>query len=186
MDTAVEAMGDMMNGQWERMTSFGIKRETLDKYLQDKGMKTFDNKQGQITDKNALMSAFTSFMKDKHYTGMTDKLGETASGKLSTMTGNLKKSLAELVGISEDGKVKSGSLFDNFIKGMTNFITKMNQFTTSSNFDKITKAASDIGSAISNDLGYLGRSSRSCINFDEVYSRTISFQCYQFFSFTYI
>lgn len=155
MDTATEAYSDMMNGEWDRMTSFGMKRETLDKFAKDKGMKSFDNKQGQITDKTALANTFKAYMADKNYTGMTDKLGQTASGKLSTMTGNLKKSLAELVGITENGGVRDGSLFDKFIKGMDTFITKMNSFTESANFDKISNALGDIGGAISSGFSYL-------------------------------
>ncbi|NSB15828.1 hypothetical protein [Clostridium beijerinckii] len=155
MDTATEAYADMINGQWERMTQFGIKRETLDKFAKDNGMKAFDNKQGQITDKDALSKVFEQYMKDKNYTGMTDKLSQTASGKLSTMTGNLKKSLAELVGIAEDGGVKSGSLFERFINGMQNFISKMDSFAGSENFNKISNALGDIGGAISTGFGYL-------------------------------
>lgn len=155
MDTATEAYADMMNGQWERMTEFGIKRETLDKFAKDKKLKAFDNKQGQITDKTALSSVFEAYMKDKNYTGMTDKLSQTASGKLSTMTGNLKKSLAELVGITEEGGVRDGSLFDRFVKGMDGFIQKMNSFASSENFDKLSNALGSIGGAISTAFGFL-------------------------------
>ena len=155
MDTATEAYADMMNGQWERMTQFGLKRETLDKFAKDKGMKAFDNKKGQITDKVALANVFKAYMDDKNYTGMTDKLGETASGKMSTMSGNLKKSLAELVGIANDGSVRSGSLFEKFINGMQNFITKMNSFTESANFNKISNALGVFGGAISDGFSYL-------------------------------
>ncbi|MGE5627832.1 MAG: hypothetical protein ACM3X7_06910 [Solirubrobacterales bacterium] len=155
MQTATEAYADMMNGEWQRMTEFGIKRTTLEQFAKSNNMKAFDNKQGQITDKDALASVFEAFMKAKNYTGMTQKLSETASGKLSTLTGNLKQSLAQLVGISEDGTVRTGSLFDKFIKGMDTFITKMDTFANSAEFDKLSNGLAELGGSIVNAFSYI-------------------------------
>lgn len=154
INDATEAYADMMNGEWERMTEFGMKRSVLESKGKEMGV-TFSNKKGQITNKENLANVFKQYMDDKNYTGMTKELSNAASGKLNTMTDNVKKSLSNLVGIADDGSVKNGSLFDKFIQGMDKFTTKMNSFTESANFDKISTAIGDIGGAISDAFSYL-------------------------------
>lgn len=155
MDTATEAYADMMNGEWERMKSFGIKRESLEAFAKENNLGKFTNKKGQITNKDKLEEVFKAYMDDKGYTGMTKGLSQTATGQLSTATGNLKKSLAELVGITEEGGVKDGSLFQSFTRGMDTFTNKLNAFAGSESFEIISEDLGKLGNGIVSGLSYL-------------------------------
>ena len=47
---------------------------------------------------------------------LSDKMKDTFTGRLSTLKDNINKSLAELIGVGNDGAVKAGSIFDKFCK----------------------------------------------------------------------
>lgn len=133
---AVDAYADMMNGEFERMqTILGIKKRDLEQYAKDNNMGRFTNKQGQITDKDTLKQVFDSYIQSKGITGITEKYSQTLEGRLSTLTDNFKTSLAKIGGIQDDGTVKTGSLFDNFSKGVEQLITSLERFGKSEAFN---------------------------------------------------
>lgn len=157
INDAVEAYADMVqNGEWERMqTILNIKRTNLESYGQEKGFKAFTNKQGQITDRETLEKVFKSYIDDKGITGLTEEMGKTATGSLSQTLGNLKKSLADLVGITNTGEVRDGSLFQKFIQGLQTLNSKITSFSNSGQFDKLSETLSKMGSAIYNAFNYI-------------------------------
>jgi hypothetical protein len=156
INQATRAYMEMTEGRWNMVTmELGIKREDVEGFASKNGMKSFDNKNGEVTDKTALEDAFKKFIDARGITGLTDKLKDTFTGKMSTLKDNVSKTLADLIGVGNDGVVRAGSLFDNFIKGMNKFITKIDEFSKSSSFDTISKAITDIGSAISSGFNYL-------------------------------
>ena len=155
-NSAIDAISDMQNGEFERIqTILGIKKQNLEDYANEKGLAKFTNKKGQITDKDALMTAFESYLGDKGITGMTEKFGKTMEGRISTLKGNFKKTLAEIAGIGEDGTVKEGSLFDNATKGLEKLITSVNNFAKSESFERIASGLGKVGNALVNGLDYL-------------------------------
>lgn len=154
--SATEAYGDMMIGDWVRMTNIlGIKRQQIEKFAKDNNMKAFDNKQGQITDQNALDAVFSAYIKKQGLTGLTEKMGNTATGKLSTFKDNLTKSLADLVGITNSGEVRDGSLFDKFTQGLGKFTTKIQEFSESANFTKMSDMLSNLGNSIYSGFSFV-------------------------------
>ena len=59
INTATQAYSEMLQGRsYMSQMGFGIKREDVEKYDKDNGMKSFDDKNGHVTDVNALEDAF--------------------------------------------------------------------------------------------------------------------------------
>lgn len=156
LSEAVDAYSDMMNGEFTRIqTIMGIKKNTLEDYGKSKNMQAFTNKQGQITNKDALKNVFESYMSDQGLSGLMERSSKTLSNRLSTLKGNFKKALAELGGIDEKGEVKDGSLFDQAGKGLEKLITSINNFAKSDSFEKIKNALSRLGQSILNGFNYI-------------------------------
>ncbi|MCS6110373.1 hypothetical protein FDB55_06760 [Clostridium botulinum] len=156
LNSAIDAISDAQNGEWMRLqTITGTKRAALEEYADAKGLGKFTNKKGQVTDKEKLMNVLKSYMDDKGISGMTDKFAKTADGRMSTLKGNIKKSLAELAGIADDGTIKDGSLFDKFSKGMETMIASVNNFSKSESFDKIADGLGKLGNSLVGGLDYI-------------------------------
>ncbi len=156
LNSAIDAISDAQNGEWMRLqTITGTKRAALEEYADAKGLGKFTNKKGQVTDKEKLMNVLKSYMDDKGISGMTDKFAKTADGRKSTLKGNIKKSLAELAGIADNGTIKDGSLFDKFSKGMETMIASVNNFSKSESFDKIADGLGKLGNSLVGGLDYI-------------------------------
>ncbi len=156
ISTATRAYSEMMMGRWNMMTmDLSINREEVEKYAKDHNMKSFDTGTGQITDRSALQTAFSGYIQDRGLTGLTEKMGQTATGKLSTLKDNISKSLADLIGITNTGEVKNGSLFDKFTQGLGKLTTKIKEFSESGNFDKISNGLAQLGGALYDGFSYL-------------------------------
>ena len=155
LSSAIDAVSDMKNGEWERLqTILGIKRTSLEDYANSKGMEKFTNKQGQVTNQDALMKAFESYLGDKGILGMTEKYANTLSGRLNTLGGNFTKMLAELGGIKDDGTLETGELFDQAGKGLERLINSVNNFAKSPSFDKLKDGLGKVGNAIISLIDY--------------------------------
>ncbi len=156
ISTATRAYSEMMMGRWNMMTmDLSINREEVEKYAKQHNMKTFDTGTGQITDRSALQSAFSGYIQERGLTGLTEKMGQTATGKLSTFKDNFTKSLADLVGITNNGEVRSGSLFDKFTQGLGKFTTKIKEFSKSTNFNKMSDMLSNLGNSIYSGFSFV-------------------------------
>ncbi|NFO48537.1 hypothetical protein FDB40_16870 [Clostridium botulinum] len=156
LNSAIDALSDAQNGEWNRLqTITGIKRQGLEDYAKQKNLGTFTNKKGQVTDKNKLMEVLQDYMGEKGIAGMTDKFSKTFDGRMSTLKGNIKKSLAELAGIADNGTIKDGSLFDKFSNGMETMIASVNNFSKSESFDKIADGLGKLGNSLIGGLDYI-------------------------------
>lgn len=89
LDQAVEAIIDANGGEWERMKEFGIK-----------GVKDMDT----------LLEVMNT-----RFAGGMEKQATTVKGLWSTVLGIGKSSLAKMVGMNEDGSIRSGSALE-FLK----------------------------------------------------------------------
>lgn len=156
LNSSIDAISDAQGGQWERLqTITGTKREALEQYAKEKNLGKFTNKKGQVTDKETLMKVLQSYMDDKGISGMTDKFSKTFSGRISTLKGNVEKTLAEIGGIQADGSVKDGSLFDNASKGLEKLIDSVNKFGKSQSFEIIADGLGKLGNGIVKGLNYV-------------------------------
>lgn len=156
LNSAIDAIADAQAGNWMRLqTITGVKRASLEEFAKNNGYGNFANKQGQVTDKEELMKVLEGYMGEKGIAGMTDKFAKTLGGRLSTLKGNWEKTLAEIVGIGEDGAVKDGSIFDNAAQGLEKLITSVNKFSKSESFDKIYDELSKLGDGLIDCLDYV-------------------------------
>lgn len=110
---ATEAIIDAQSGEWERMKEFGIK-----------GVDNMDQ----------LVEIMNS-----RFTGGMEKLAGTTKGIWSTVTGVAKNSLAKMVGIMDDGTVRSGSALDLLREKLTFLADKFVQWQNDGTIDRISK-----------------------------------------------
>jgi hypothetical protein len=109
---ATEAMADASMGEWERLKEFGIRKEQIVAKAAEKyGAETVFNKKGQMLDEVKAMEVVQELMQEK-YKGGAEKLAKTGKGLWSTITGVTKSSLANIVGMQEDGTIRQGSMYE--------------------------------------------------------------------------
>lgn len=111
-DQATEALIDAQTGELERLKEFGITKAMIS----EKANKMFAdqevvNNKGQIVDQEKFNEAMIALMKDKYAGGM-EAQAKTIRGMWSTVTGVTKSALATMLGMTEDGSVRTGSALD--------------------------------------------------------------------------
>lgn len=142
-DQAVEALIDAQNGELERLKEFGI---TKAKVL-EQGEKMFTgvqiaNNSGQIVNQEKFNEALIALMEDRFAGGM-EKQATTLKGVWSTVTGVTKSSLATIVGISSDGKIKAGSALDLLKDKATLLSNKLQQWQQDGTIDRLATQFSE-------------------------------------------
>lgn len=144
LDQATEAFIDAQTGELERLKEFGIKKADIQAKANEMfaGQETINN-QGQITNQENFNKALLAIMEER-YNGGAEKLSKTTKGMWSTVTGITKSALAKIVGVQEDGTVKSGSLLD-LIKGKVQLLAdKLQQWQTDGTLQSIADKASQV------------------------------------------
>ncbi len=111
-DQATEALIDAQAGELERLKEFGITKAMIEKKAGEmfKGVQVVNNK-GQIENQEKFNEAMLALMEDKFAGGM-EKQSTTLKGIWSTVTGVTKSAMANVVGMTSSGSVKSGSALD--------------------------------------------------------------------------
>lgn len=116
LDQAVEAVADAQTGELERLKEFGITKQMIvDEGNRIMRGKEIVNQKGQIVDQEAFNKALFSLM-DERFKGGMEKQAGSFKGIMSTITGVFSTSLAEMAGISAEGSIRAGSLFDTIKK----------------------------------------------------------------------
>ncbi len=156
INSATQAYAEMMEGRWQMMMmELGIKREDVEKYAQKNHMQTFDDKNGHITNKSVLETAFKGLMDERGLTGLTEKMKNTFTGRMSTLKDNIQKSFAEFIGVAGDGTVRAGSIFDKLENGISKFTKKIQEASENGKLDKITNELDKVGSALESGFSYI-------------------------------
>lgn len=142
---ATEAMVDSSVGEFERLKQFGISKDMIMTASAKKyGDKIVFNAKGQMLDQVKMQTVLQELMQEK-FKGGAEKQARTMKGLLSTVTGSIKSSLKQIVGIQKDGTIKQGSMYEKVkeqIKGVTNTLLKWKQDGT------ITRIASNVTEAV--------------------------------------
>lgn len=137
IDQATEAMADAVMGEWTRLKEFGIKKEELIEVAAKKyGKNVVFNKKGQVKDQIKLEETLQKVMQEK-FEGGAKKQAESLRGLWSTVTGVTKSSLAKIVGITEQGTIKQGSLYEKLKKQIENIVNILNKWQEDGTIDKI-------------------------------------------------
>lgn len=135
MIQAVEAVIDAVaSGEFERLKEFGLSKKTLEDL--DKSGKVFNNK-GQVINQIALTDLLFAEM-EKRYKGGAESLSKTTKGMWSTVTGVFKNSMAKIVGVTDDGMVRTGSLLDKFRNLIEKVANKMVEWQENGTIEKIS------------------------------------------------
>lgn len=109
---ATEAIIDAQTGELERLKEFGIKKADIVEYAYNKmGQIQVVNNSGQITNQEKFNEAMLALMDEKFKGGM-EKQAKTLKGVWSTVTGVTKTALANIVGITNEGTIRQGSLLE--------------------------------------------------------------------------
>ena len=150
LDQATEAFIDAQTGELERLKEFGIKKADVQAKANEMfaGQETINNK-GQITNQENFNKALLAIMEDR-YTGGAEKLSKTTKGMRSTITGVTKNALAKIVGIQDDGTVKSGTLIDKIREKMQLLGDKLTKWQSDGTLDNIASKATQVFNTIYN------------------------------------
>ena len=150
LDQATEAFIDAQTGELERLKEFGIKKADIQAKANEMfaGQETINN-QGQITNQENFNKALLAIMEDR-YTGGAEKLSKTTKGMWSTITGVTKNALAKIVGIQDDGTVKSGTLIDKIREKMQLLGDKLTKWQSDGTLDNIAIKATEVFNTIYN------------------------------------
>lgn len=112
IEQSTEAMADVAVGEFERLKQFGIKKDQI--LLESNkryGEGVVFNNKGQVLDQAKLMDTVQAMMQQK-FGGGAEKLANTTKGMFSTISGITKSTMAQILGVAEDGTIKQGSLMD--------------------------------------------------------------------------
>lgn len=106
----------LTTGEFEGLKdTLSITKDMVDSFSRENFGKSFMNSKGQITDLNLLQDALEGLM-DSRFSGGMEKQATTMKGLWSTVTGVTKSALANMVGITTDGSIRSGSALE-LLKG---------------------------------------------------------------------
>lgn len=152
-DQATEALIDAQTGELERLKEFGITKAMIS----EKANKMFAdqevvNNKGQIVDQEKFNEAMIALMKEK-YTGGMEAQAKTIRGMWSTVTGVTKSALATMLGMTEEGSVRTGSALDIIgqkVGGLAEKFEKWQQDGT------IKKWAENFDTAVGNVMAVVG------------------------------
>lgn len=140
MDQAVEAVADAQTGELERLKEFGITKEQIVKQANKKlGKMEVVNNKDQITNQRAFNDALMSLMKDRFEGGM-EVQAKSFKGVMSTISGVWKSSLSQMAGISDEGLVIDGSLFDVIKDKALQLSEQLQKLQASGKFEEIQKS----------------------------------------------
>lgn len=134
---ATEAIIDAQAGELERLKEFGIKKSDIIKKAGQMftNIEVVNNKD-QIVNQEKFNEAMIALMKDKFSGGM-EKQATTMKGLWSTVTGVAKSALSKIVGITEDGTVRQGSLYETLKNKITSIADRLTQWQQDGTLDKI-------------------------------------------------
>ncbi|WP_281699568.1 hypothetical protein [Cetobacterium somerae] len=148
IDQATEAMADAVMGEWTRLKEFGIKKEELVEAAAKKyGKNVVFNKKGQVKDQIKLEEILQKVMQEK-FEGGAKKQAETLKGLWSTVTGVTKSSLAKIVGMTNEGTVKQGSLYEKLKIQIERVVAVLDRWQQDGTIDviaeKVTRAVEEM------------------------------------------
>lgn len=141
-DQAIEAFIDAQTGELERLKEFGVtKAKITEKANQMYRNQEVVNAKGQITDYEKFNNALVAIMEDRFSGGM-EKQASTMRGVWSSMTDFFSSGLTTIVGISSDGSIKAGSVYEKLKNKMIEVGEVFQKWQENGVFEKIGETIS--------------------------------------------
>lgn len=143
VDQAVEALIDAQTGELERLKEFGITKAQIVK----KGNELYRNEEivnnkGQIVDQEKFNASLEAIMTERYQGGM-ERLSNSTKGMWSTVTGTTKSALSQIVGMTNDGTIKQGSMLDRLKGKVKTLADKFDEWQNNGTIDNISQKFSD-------------------------------------------
>ena len=139
IDQATEAMADAVVGEYERMKEFGIKKDQIIERATKLSSKAIvAGKKGEAAKRAAIEQALQQLMQEK-FKGGAEAQAKTFKGMWSTITGVTKSALAKIVGMNEDGTIRTGSLYEKLKEKMQLVIDVLNKWMEDGTIEKIAE-----------------------------------------------
>lgn len=137
IDQATEAMADAVVGEFERMKEFGIKKEQIIERATKLSSKAIvAGKKGESAKRAAIEKALQQLMQEK-FKGGAEAQAKTFKGMWSTISGVTKSALAKIVGMNEDGTIRTGSLYEKLKEKMQSVIDVLNKWMEDGTIERI-------------------------------------------------
>ncbi|WP_274363711.1 hypothetical protein [Paenibacillus thermotolerans] len=122
---AIEAVADAQTGELERLKEFGITKAMIEKKAGEMYRnQVVVNNEGQIKDQEKFNAALFSLMEERFKGGM-EKQASTLKGIWSTVTGTMSSELARMTGVTSEGLIRQGSLFETLKIGAQDLGTEL-------------------------------------------------------------
>lgn len=155
LDQAVEAVADAQAGELERLKEFGITKQMIIDHANKimRGKEIVNNK-GQITDQKAFNQALLSLMQERFKGGM-ELQSKTLKGLWSTVTGVAKNALGQLMGIAQDGTIKTGGLFDKLKTKVGVLADTLQKWSSDGTIDRAAKRIEEGFNALGKAVGWV-------------------------------
>lgn len=139
LEQSVEAYADASRGEFERLKEFGIQKDEVLKYAKETMGKEVKMSGEKVKDMDTFMKALEGLIKSRSKDGMKH-LANTLSGMLSTTKGLLKYNISKLVGVTDEGEIRAGSLMDRIKQKFEKFNSYMQSPEGKKTIDKWTEA----------------------------------------------
>lgn len=124
LEQSVEAYADASRGEFERLKEFGIQKAEVINFAKKEMGKEIKMSGEKVKDMDTFMKALEGLIKSRSKDGMKH-LANTLSGMLSTTKGLLKYNIAKLVGVTDEGNIRAGSLIDRIKQKFEKFNSYM-------------------------------------------------------------
>jgi len=152
-DQATEALIDAQTGELERLKEFGITKAMI----QAQAEKMFADQQvvnnkGQIVNQEKFNEAMLALMEDKFSGGM-EKQSQNLKGIWSTITGVTKSAMANVVGMTSSGSVKSGSALDILKEKAKTVASTLEKWQSDGTLDSLADKAGNLLNGALNKAG---------------------------------
>jgi hypothetical protein len=136
---AIEAVADAQTGELERLKEFGITKAMLEKKAGEMYRnQVVVNNQGQIVDQAKFNDALFALMEDRFKGGM-EKQATTLKGIVAVVTGTWKEGMSNLVGVTSEGVIRQGSLFELMKTGVSSLSKEMDNLTSGGGVEEFDK-----------------------------------------------
>lgn len=127
-------------GQFQSLANIGVTRQTLDAYAKTKGINLFNG--SQIRDQGQFADTLAALLSERYGGGM-ERQASTVSGMVSTIKGMVSTAAAQIVGVTSDGTVQMGSLFDRVRKKLAALMARLEKWQKDGTLAKIASRAAD-------------------------------------------
>ena len=144
LEDATDAFIAAQSGQLDALSDFGVEKADIQAKANEMfaGQQVINN-DGQIANEENYNKVLMAIMEER-YGGNAEKFSKTTKGMLKSITDITQNSLAQIVGIGEDGVIKSGSLLDAIREKLMMVMDKLAEWKDNGTLDSIANTATEV------------------------------------------